>query len=704
MPVNNELATKIWYRYTYCRDNGHTDFVKKATLCEDFFRGKQWSDEDLTKMRASRRPALTINKIISTISNVMGEQIFNRAETSFRPRSGAPVENAEVLNKVYKLIADNNQLNWVRSDMFADGIITSRGFVDIRMDYSQSLRGDIKIENLNPKNVIIDPDAEHYDPDTWNEVFTTKWLTVDDIEVLYGKAEADLLRNKQDSFFPYGYDSIDRQRDRFGSDIVPGYGSEFTPYLDSVLRKYRTIERQYKVLDRQQHFVDPRTGEMRPVPKEWDRNRIALVRQQFGFEVIPRLVKRIKWTVIADNVVLHDDFSPYKHFTVVPYFPYFRRGDTIGLVENLIGPQELLNKVSSQELHVVNTTANSGYKVKSGALATMSIEELEARGAETGLVIEVAGDPDKDVVKIQPNTVPTGLDRISYKAEEHIKTISNVPDSVMGQDRADVAAKAIQQKRQAASANQAKPMDSLTRTDYMIARNVLDLIQEFMTEEQVLTITKDEMTGETEEVVVNQITPEQAVLNDLTLGEYDIVITSVPVRETLEDSQFDQAIALRELQIPIPDEVLIMASRLQDKKDIISKMQAKGQSQEAQQQAQLALAAAEADVAKTRAETAVKEADAGLKAAKAQKETVTAQKDAMTPPEGDGMGGEMMKVQAEIALERERFEHEKAIDRERLQMEREKMEADQRLKAQQQAQQAAQQRVAAAQKPNQPAP
>src|SRR5207342_2653116 len=114
-----------------------------------------------------------------------------------------------------------------------------------------------------------------------------------------------------------------------------------------------------------------------------------------------------------------------------------------------------------------------------------------------GLVVEVSGDP-KDIEKLQPNQIPSGLDRISYKAEEHIKTISNVSDSMQGQDRADVAAKAIQQKRMAGSTTFVKPLDSLVRSDFVIARNVLDLVQEFYTEERLMTITKDKITGETE--------------------------------------------------------------------------------------------------------------------------------------------------------------------------------------------------------------
>ena len=33
--------------------------------------------------------------------------------------------------------------------------------------------------------MIVDPDADSYDPDGWNEVFTTKVVTADDIALLY---------------------------------------------------------------------------------------------------------------------------------------------------------------------------------------------------------------------------------------------------------------------------------------------------------------------------------------------------------------------------------------------------------------------------------------------------------------------------------------------------------------------------------------
>lgn len=697
MPIDTALAKKIWTRYAWARDNGHAKYVEKAEKCDRFFQGDQWDPTDKARLELVRRPALTINKILPTVANVMGEQINARAETSFRPRSGASSDTADVLNKVYKQIMDNNQMAWKRSDMFADGVITSRGFLDVRIAYDDSMQGEVRIEQLNPKNVIIDPDGEDYDPDTWGEVFVTKWVTADDIAVLYNKKDAELLRNRDQSYFPYGYDSIQAFRDRFGDRFNPMYTGDYDN--SNVMRNIRIIDRQYRELDRQKHFVS-RDGDMRPIPEEFDRNRIALFVEKFGFQVTTKLVRRIKWTVIADSVVLHDDWSPYKHFTTVPYFPHFRRGSTIGLVENLLGSQELLNKVTSQELHVVNTTANSGYKVKAGALSNMTVEELEEKGAQTGIVIEVNGDPDKDVQKIAPNQVPQGLDRISYKAEESIKTISGVSDSMQGMDRADVAAKAIQQKRQAGSTNLVKPLDNLTRTDYILARNVLDLVQEFYTEERLMTITHDQATGETENFTINQATPEGTVINDLTLGEYDVVITSVPARETLEDSQFEQAVSMRELGIQLPDAVLIDSSRLQNKKDIIKQMQSQSESPEAQQQKQLQLRTAAAEASKTEGEAAQKHADAGLKQAKTQETQVQTEIAARGEPD-DGSGQAKMaeaqvkagQAQHDMALKEQEFTRDTELKYMELGLRREESHNKMALQAEDMAQKREMQRV-----------
>lgn len=681
MPVNNELAMQVWRRYAWLRDNGHLSYVAKASKCEDFFVGLQWEATDLALLKQYKRPALTINKIISTISNVLGEQIFNRTDIAFKPRNeGATSEVADALTKVFMQIGDNNQLPWVRSDVFSDGIIGSRGFFDVRLDFTDSLRGEVRVEQLNPKNVLIDGDADEYDPDKWGDVIVTKWMSPDQIEMLYSAADAKLLRGRQDSYFPWGYDSIDRDRDRFG--IPRGhytYGSE-NDDSDGNARNIRVIERQWRKLAKVLHFVDIETGDMRPVPYDWDDERLqAHLAQNPNLTVTKKLIQRIRWTVVADNVVLHDDWSPYKHFTVVPYFPYFRRGRTVGLVENLIGPQELLNKASSQELHVVNTTANSGWKVKRNALQNMSTAELEQRGAQTGLVLEL--DEITNAEKITPNQTPSGLDRISYKAEEHIKAISGVSDYMQGFAREDVAAKSVNANKQSGQANLAKVMDNMNRTDFLLARNILDLVQEYYTEQRLLYITTDRLTNATEQLTVNAVTPEGEIVNNLTIGEYGVVVTNQPERDTFEETQFDQALRLRmEAGVQLPDKYLIQSSRLKDKADIIKDMEGDKDSPEAQAAAALQQRAQEAEVTKVEAEAMQKQTDAQLKQAKAQKELASIGEDSGQ----NEILLEQQKLEAEMAMEQAKMEQEHALAVQKMEMEfalkREQMAAEIALK------------------------
>jgi hypothetical protein len=650
MALDVQVANDTWNRYTYLRDNGHLDYVQKAAKCDDFFVGLQWDRATLAMLRMQRRPALTINKIIATMSNVMGEQIFNRSEIAFRPaRRGATGDVADALTRVYRHISDDNQLDWIRSDVFADGIIGSRGFFDARLNFDENVAGEVAVTQLNPKNVLIDADAEEYDPDTWGDVIVSKWLSPDMIAMTYNEEIADALRGADSTYWPYSYDSIDRDRDRFGDartdTFSPSYGNSA-----GLVRNVRVLERQWRKLDRMNFFIDPKTGDRTSVPSEWDRDRIALQVQRTGVVVQKQLAPRIRWTVVADRYVLHDEWSPYRHFTVVPFFPHFRRGRTVGLVENLLGPQELLNKVRSQELHIVNTTANSGWKIKRGALQNMSVTELEQKGSMTGLVMEL--DEIENAEKISPNTVPTGLERISFKSEDDIKNISGVSDYQTGNPREDVAAKAVRANQAAGQANNAKVMDNLRRTDYILARNILHMVQPYYTEYRLLNITTDMLTGATEPLEINSPTPEGTIVNDLTLGEYGITVTSEPQRDTFEDSQFEQALRMKtEAGVQIPDSFLIKNSRLRDKAEIVKEIESAANSPEAQEAKALQKRKALADVSQV-------EATANLQNAKAQAET-----------QGQGMGELMLekqKMEMEHALEVEKMERKHALESEKL--------------------------------------
>jgi hypothetical protein len=618
-----QLAQQQWNRYVRARDNGHLQYVEMAKKCDAFYRGDQWDETDLAKLEAEGRPALTINTVLPTVNTVLGEQSTRRADVQFKPRRGGDQDVASVLTKLYMQIADNNKLDWVEQTVFSDGLIMDgRGYFDVRMDFSDHVEGEIRITAKDPIDILIDPDAKEYDPKTWNEVFETKWMTLDEIEELYGKDKAEALRFVAENGNSFGRDSIEYEETRYGkTDTSQDYLGAAIPGNEDYrnVRALRVISRQYRKMGRADFFVDPNTGDQREVPENWNDQKTKKFAKQYGLSIISKVVRRVRWTVTCDKIVLHDDWSPYDDFTIVPYFAYFRRGRPFGMVRNLLSPQEQLNKIASQELHIVNTTANSGWMVESGSLVGMTADDLEEHGAETGLVVEY-NRGSSPPTKITPNQIPTGLDRISQKAALNIKVISGVNDSMLGSDGAEVSGIAIQAKQNRGVIMIQVPLDNLRKTRHYLAEKVLNLVQKFYTEQRVIQITnEDDPLKPREPLVLNEMTPEGRVINDLTLGEYDVVIGTAPARDSFDEMQFAEALNLRQVGVAIPDDAIIEYSHLARKGELAKRIRmmtgveqtpeqqeaAAAQNEIAMQQVQLTLAKMQAEVQKLQSEAAI---------------------------------------------------------------------------------------------------
>ena len=606
------LAKTQFNAYVRARDNGHEDYIHMAKKCDAYYRGEQWDDFDMQQLDDQGRPALTINTILPTINAVLAEQSTKKADIQFKPRGGGNQEIADVLTQVYAQVADNNKLDWIEAQVFSDGLIQDRGYFDVRIDFDDHVNGEIKIEAKDPLDVLIDTDAKHYDPRTWNEIFETKWMSIDEIEETYGQAKADKLRFLAETGTTLGADSMEFEESRYGDTDEYNYGQQYPgdPENARMLRSIRVIERQYYKLDDCMYYVDPVTGDKRKIPNAWGKKKREQFADDFGLHIVSKKVRKVRWTVTADRVVFFDDWSPYAHFTLVPYFPYFRRGRPFGMVRNLISPQEQLNKISSQELHIVNTTANSGWVVESGSLTGMTADDLEEHGAETGLVLEY-NRGSSPPAKIPPNQIPTGLDRLGQKAAANIKQSSGVSESMLGTDGPEVSGVAIQQKQNRGILMIQVPLDNLTKTRQYLAEKILQLIQQYYTEERLIQITDESDPFKPSiPVPINAMTPEGAIVNDLTIGEYDVVVDTMPARDTFDEVQFAEAIQLRQAGVPIPDDMIVEYSHLSQKAQIADRIRRQqGTAEPTEQQLQLQQFQLESQIRSTQLEIAKMEAE-----------------------------------------------------------------------------------------------
>ena len=571
----DQSARENWARYTYGKDRGHLEYMAQAKKCEGMYlgAGEQWDESDKEILRLQNRPFYEFNEIMPSVNSALGYQIQNRMDISFKPRGGqGDLDKATILSKVVMQIADQNKLHWKETQVFSDGLIEQRGYFDVRVSFEKNMKGEIDISIPDPRDVIPDPDAKSYDPKDWADVTVSRWLTLDEIEALYGRKARDKAEASGDEGVDFGDMDDETERNKFGSKQFSGRYDAYGADKDGT-RRYRVIDRQKHVYEKTDCLVWPETGDVKVIgnmPPEQVQSALDV-----GAVKAKRMRKRVKWIISTYCATLFDEYSPYDDLTIIPYFSYFRRGKTRGMVDNGIGPQEALNKAVSQYIHIINTSANSGWVVEENSLTNMDTDNLEAVGATTGLVLEHkkgSAAPSK----IQPNQVPSGVDKLIDRATQALKDVT-VPDSMRGLQGNAVSGVAKQADQFASQQQLAVPLDNLSYTRNLLAMRLVHLVQRYYDSYRIFRITEtDPMTGKDVENTIEINKPDGAggYLNDITLGEYDVVISEQPMNVTFENGQFEQAMEMRKNGVQIPDATVIRYSNLADKHEIMQNMQA----------------------------------------------------------------------------------------------------------------------------------
>lgn len=656
-----DAATRNYNAWVRANTPAHQQYVEMAEKCNNFFLGEQWTAEDKQRLESKGKPALTINEVLKVVNTIKGHHSTTRADIRTKPRRrGATAEVATVLTKLIDQILDDNDYERLEAQVFEDGIIEDRGYFDCRLRFEDNILGEVGISALNPRQVLLDPGATEYDPATWSEVTVERWMSPTDLDSWYGPGTAAKLKSYVGSAGLFSSRLI--RYETFGDTDGQAGAPQAThvvpdDWKSENIRAACVIDRQVRQLALQREFVDLRTGETRAVPEHWDEKRVEFVSQKYQLPIRKRVAERIRWTVTVDHIVLHDDWSPYRYFTVIPYFPIFRRGRPSGIVRHLLDPQEQLNKTESQILHTINTTANSGWMVEANTLVNMTIEQLEEHGADDGLVI-VHRRNSQAPQKIKPNTIPTGLENTAQKAKGYISDIPGVTALIGVEPKSEVSGIALDRQQSRSLMGLQTVYDNLDYTRKLLGRAIIDCVQKFYTEERVFYITdwRDPEAPE-EQIIINQLAAGELV-NNVTLGEYDIVVSSAPARDTFEETQFAEAMQLRKNGVAVPDHHVILASHLAGKQQIaneVKQLQGLGEKSEQQQQIdammqELQIRRFIADVSETEATVQKVIAETQLLMAKAQATE-------------SGANTEVAKAQAQHLRELQRMQNDLATTR-----------------------------------------
>jgi hypothetical protein len=586
-------------RFWFACQNGHQDYVFRNRRNYRYYQGDggMWSDDDRTYMEGVQgRKCFEIPLLKQCVLTAEGEQIATRADITFKPKKGqASADTATTLSKLAKHFLEQNNYHTLESEVWKSGLVSERGYFDIRMCFDGNLDGEIVISTPDPTTVIPDIFTTEYDPKHWQGFMRFMWLTLDEIEGMYGaesrrKAEKDWSSYK-DRPFVDEFPTNNASDNNYGMGTSPGGYYQWWDKETSELR-LRVIERQYAKREMALHYVNMQTHDTKMVPSTTSLAEAKQYAMENGLLLQKLNGKRIMWTVSTATTMLHDGPSPYETFTIVPFFYLFDKGHTGSMIADGISSQDLLNKSVSAEVHYLTSIANSGWIVRRGALTNMTTADLANVGMKTGIVIEVdeTRPIGESLQKIQPNQFPAGMDRMSIQAEGWIKATTGMSDTEQDMRSPEESGVAVAMKQFQSKMPLAKPLANLQFTRTLVGRKIVELIQGFITNERIYLITgpSDYGTPTQEQLTINQVDPSGAILNDITLGEYEVEVSTQPMASTYEEGQFRQLVTMREqMQVAIPDDEIVLRSNLANKKDLAEKMN--GAKDNGAQQAQQAM-------------------------------------------------------------------------------------------------------------------
>lgn len=567
--------------------DGGKEWRKEAKEDYEFTAGKQWTDEEIRAFHEDGRPAITINRIKPLLNILSGYQRLNRYDLDFLARTSDDVELCQIRRGITKYVMDRCDYDAAESQVFLDCSIGGVGWFNVRYKFDHEIQdGEAVVERVDPFSMYIDPEAHELDFSDARFLIRAKWVAKDELKQVYPE-QADAIENN----FAV-YDTLEREGE--------GVPQVDLLYYSSDLKKVRVIECWYKTRSKKTIFIT-RDGQQLPqeqVTPDMIQAGLIASSQDLPFD-------EIKLCVFFDRTMLEETTSPYQHgeFPYVPMvYHYYGVGDVpAGFVRDLKDPQREVNKRRIQELHLLNTSANGGGWIEEGAMTPAQESEFKRKSNLPGHYQKVlpGAVTNQKIREREPKNPPAAVIQAEQQAADDLRTISGINESLLGVEvPSQASGRAIELRQKQAVTHLAPIFDSLRRAKKKIAnllwgrRGHAGVIPQFYTAEKAYRIEGE--NGQSFITINQQIIEQDPVagtivktLNDLSQGEFDIVVADVESSTTQRQAQMWSLVdSVSKLGIPgdLIFDAIIDLSDLPKKNDI--KMRFQQRQQEQQQQAQ----------------------------------------------------------------------------------------------------------------------
>jgi len=539
-------------------------FWGEADIDTRFESGDQQVFTDLYgAVPLSRRKNFTFNRIRRVVNMISGYQRRNRKSTVVIPVENADEQTADQFSKILSWCNQQEGVLNTVSESFHGAIVTGMNLMQVWMDYrSDPVSGNIRVDNCNYNSFLIDPFFRKADLSDCKGLWKRSYLTKREVASLLPDYKNELqsltggtVKDGKFQFLPENY-VLNRK--------------DLLSYDEFYYRDYRS----------QRMLADMETGET----LEWrgqDEDALRRYLQIYPqITVLEQEIPTVKMAIVVEGKVFFDDLNPLGTdlFPFVPVFGYYTpqlpdySTRIQGVVRGMRDPQYLYNRRKIIECDVAESKATTGWIAK--ANAAVDPKDLLKTGQGRTIFLKQTAQMT-DIAPIPTQDVPPGFFTLSRDMAKEIDDDAGATEELLGSSTENVSG-LLAMLRQGRGLTTLQPLfDQLDQSQKLLGKLMIDVIQSNFAPGKVKRIIEEE--------------PSPQFYNK-AFGKYDAAIEEGLNTTTQRQNQFAQLLHLKETGIPIPDDVIINAATIQNKKELTDAIKQSNEKKAEAEQMQMQIA------------------------------------------------------------------------------------------------------------------
>lgn len=508
---DTDMDGRIGEAIKFLRLVGEADSQNRAEALGDlkFAAGDQWPVEIQNSRNLESRPCLTINKIDAYVRQVTNQQRQQRPRIKVHPvNNEGDLKIAQVIEGITRHIEVNSSADTAYDTAFEYAVKMGWGYWRVTTNYvnEDSFDQEIYIEPVDdPFSVYFDPNSVAPDGSDAERVLITSVMSKQAFRLAYPGADDGA---------------------NFSARATGDSDAEWVTKEDIRIAEYWHVEREKATLVLLSDGTKVYEDEL-PSPELLEASQITIM------DTRPSYRRKVKWCKLTAMEVLEEREWPGKYIPIIPCYGaqvvVEGKRKKYGLVRFAKDPQRMFNFWRTALTESIALAPKPKWLIAEGQDEGHESEWALANIKSTPVLRykqkDIEGVPAPVPTRIQPEPPPDGIMVASTAIADDLKTVLGIFDPAQMLP-GNLSGKALQGQQQQVDLSNFHFYDNMTRSIKHTGKIILDLIPKIYDTQRVLRIIG--VDGKPDLVTINEIQATGEVMNNVTVGLYDVVMDTGP--------------------------------------------------------------------------------------------------------------------------------------------------------------------------------